>query len=91
MTRLGFAAIALMMSNGAVAQTAPAAPGTGVTVPQGATVNVQPTEATLSTPLVTRGRLPRCSRTVTDRCTRIQIGRGGKVSSRKHRRIRRPR
>lgn len=85
MIRPMFAAMALMISSAAIAQTAPRAPGTGATVPQGATVNVQPTEATVSTPTAGAGELPRCSRTVTHRCIQIENGRGRKMSRRKHR------
>ena len=91
MTRLTLAALALIMSSAAIAQTAPATDirslprVTGAIIPEGATVTVRPTEATVSTRSTATGDLPRCSRSITERCIRIDRGRRGKMSSHKRR------
>ncbi len=48
---------------------APAGANQAVAVPAGATVTVNPNQATVFTPTAATGEFPPCSKTITDRCT----------------------
>ncbi|MEO6247348.1 MAG: hypothetical protein ABIO85_02020 [Sphingomicrobium sp.] len=70
-----------------VSAPASAPPGANqiVTVPDGASVTVNPNQASVFTPVTASGEIPACSKSVTDHCTQTYEGHGGGKKMMNHR------